>query len=60
MKTIEITVDAALAKQYRRKFLKAFPNGSTERMPLKRFMSGFVEDRLREEIEFVEEEAQSD
>ena len=57
MKTIQITINAALAKEYRRSYLEAFPNDATERMPLEKFISGFVEDRLREEIEFVEEEA---
>lgn len=38
--------------------LEAFPSETTNRMSLEKFISRFTEDRLREEIEFVEEEIQ--
>ena len=58
MKTIQINVDAALAEEYRQNYLEAFPSKKTDRMTLEQFISRFTEDRLREEIEFVEGEIQ--
>ncbi len=59
MKSIQVEIDAKLAEAYRRRYLKAFPSEITERMAIQQFISNFLEDRLREEIVFIERELQA-
>jgi len=56
MKSIHIEIDGALAERYRRAYSKAFPSKTTDRTTIREVIACFLEDRLREEIEFVEEE----
>ncbi len=55
--TLTIKIDADLAKQYRAAYVRAFGTAADLKKPIEDFIAGFVEDRLAEEIAFVEEEA---
>lgn len=54
---LPVNVDARLAGEYRVAYERAFGGPEGKRQPLADFIAGFVEDRLREEIEFAESEA---
>lgn len=56
MNSILITVDARLAKKYRSRYERAFPSDSSVPITLEEFIRTFLEDRLREELCFVENE----
>ena len=56
MKTITLEVDAVLAKEYRDLYLELGDGKKISRLSPKKFFRAFVEDRLREEIDFVREE----
>ena len=45
-----------LAAAYRKAYDEAFRNRDTKSKSLQKFIAGFVEDRLVEELEFVEDE----
>ncbi len=55
--TITIKIDAALAADYRTACIRAFGASAAGKKPLDEFITGFVEDRLAEEIAFAEDEA---
>lgn len=56
--TIKIT--SALAAEYRKAYRRAFGSHDEIKQTLEEFIAGFVEDRLAEEIEFLEKETESD
>jgi hypothetical protein len=56
METIKIEIDVALARDYVRKYRKFLRDKHPPRSRLTEFLRDFTEDRLREEIEFVENE----
>lgn len=56
METIGIEIDAQLANEYFRKYRRIFRSKRTARMKYQEFLRAFVEDRLREEIKFLEQE----
>jgi hypothetical protein len=53
---LTIKIDAALAAEYAKGYLRAFGTAEEAKKSLEEFIAGFVEDRLCEEIAFVEEE----
>lgn len=55
-----IEVDEALAAEYRSAYVRAFGSHKDRRQRLEKFIAGFTEDRLREELEFVRHEARED
>lgn len=57
--TLIVKIDAALAAEYRDAYLRAFGARDSSTKSLQEFIAGFVEDRLAEEIAFVEEETAS-
>lgn len=56
MKTIILEVDAALANEYRDLYLSLGEDRKASKLRPKKFFRAFMEDRLREEIDFVREE----
>jgi hypothetical protein len=56
MKTLTLEVDAELAKEYHDAYAERFEIREFRRATLKNFLRGFIEDRLREEIEFLNAE----
>lgn len=56
MKLITVKVDKKLATEYRETYLKAFKNEKVSKLTDVEFLRVFVEDRLREEIDFLHEE----
>jgi len=55
-KRLTVTIKAELAFEYRDAYQEAF-GGNNEARSLERFIAGFIEDRLTEEIEFARYEA---
>ena len=53
---LAVRIDARLAADYKTAYERAFPHNETKRKSLADFIAGFVEDRLVEEIEFVQVE----
>ena len=58
--TITIKVDSALATEYSEAYRRALGSRDKIKQPLEEFIVGFVEDRLAEEIAFLEQEIFSD
>lgn len=56
MKLITVKVDKELASEYRETYLKAFKNKKVSKLTDVEFLRVFVEDRLREEIDFLRKE----
>lgn len=56
---LTIKIDAALAAEYRTAYRRAFGTRDDAKKTLEEFIAGFVEDRLAEEIAFVEAETAS-
>ena len=56
MKTMILEVDAALAMEYRDIYLKFDKSKKVLGLTPRKFVRAFVEDRLREEIDFVREQ----
>ena len=56
MKTITIKIDTRLARKYRQTYLKTFQSEKALKRTEKEFLRAFVEDRLREEIDFLRRE----
>jgi len=56
MKTITVKVNKKLASEYRRTYLKTFKDKKVSKLNDGEFLRFFVEDRLREEIDFLHEE----
>ncbi|HZL34798.1 MAG TPA: hypothetical protein VFC78_05770 [Tepidisphaeraceae bacterium] len=54
-KLLTVKIDAKLAADYRTAYERAFPRREAGRESLADFIAGFVEDRLAEEIEFVQD-----
>lgn len=54
--TLTIKIDAGLAAEYRDAYLCTFGTRSDKTKTLADFIVGFVEDRLAEEVAFIEEE----
>ncbi len=55
MDTIILEIDASLAQEYRRKYHERFQN-ETVKLDDSSFLRAFLEDRLREELDFLENE----
>jgi hypothetical protein len=56
-RTLVVEIRKDLAAEYRAAYVRAFGRNRYDRASLAKFMAGFVEDRLCEEIDFLEEEA---
>lgn len=56
MKLITVKVDKELASEYQETYLKAFKNKKVSKLTDVEFLRVFVEDRLREEIDFLRKE----
>ena len=56
MRRIKVMIDAELGKTDQEAYSKALDNSRTARMSLSEFMRAFIEDRLQEEIDFLEHE----
>lgn len=54
--TLTIEIDASLAAHYRTVYSDAFGSDETRDQPLDRFIAGFIEDCLAEELAFAEDE----
>ena len=57
---IAIKIDSALATKYKDAYYRALGLSNETKQTLDKFIAGFVEDRLVEEIAFFEEEIASD
>lgn len=57
-RTVTIEVDEELATAYKAAYADAFGAEQVRRQSLATFMTGFVEDRLSEELEFAASENQ--
>jgi len=53
MKAINLKVDADLAEEYLRKYREVFKDRQTAELDDRSLLRAFVEDRLREELEFL-------
>jgi hypothetical protein len=53
---LKVAIDASLAAQYRTAYKRTFGQADRKRRSLSDFISGFLEDRLAEEIEFARRE----
>ena len=58
--TLTVKVDLALAAEYKSAYIRTIGPSSRKRQSLAKFMTGFVEDRLIEEMKFLEDEAIND
>ena len=58
--TITIKIDSALATKYKSAYLRALGSRHDTKRTIDKFIAGFVEDRLVEEIAFFEEEIAND
>ncbi len=56
MKHINVKVSVELAAEYCKAYRKRFPISSAQRLDDKSLLTAFVEDRLVEELEFIEDE----
>ena len=56
MDTITIKVDADLAREYIRHYREFSPDPRTNALDDERLLEAFLNDRLREEIEFITNE----
>jgi hypothetical protein len=56
VKTITVKIDTKLARKYRQTYLKTFKSEKALKRTEKEFLRAFVEDRLREEIDFLRRE----
>lgn len=54
--TINIKIDSVLATKYKDTYHRALGSRNVTKQTLDKFIAGFVEDRLIEEIAFFEEE----
>lgn len=52
-----VEIDASIAARYRAAYALAFGSGDTLQQPLENFIASFVEDRLAEELAFVDDES---
>lgn len=57
-RNIIIRINSTLATTYRKAYRRAFGSHDKAEQTIEEFMSGFVEDRLTEEIEFLERETE--
>ena len=58
--TITIKIDSVLAAKYKDVYRCALGSHNATKQTLNKFIAGFVEDRLAEEIAFLEKEIASD
>ena len=53
---LTVTISSELASEYRDAYREAFSGGDNDVQSLEKFIQGFIEDRLTEEIEFARSE----